>query len=672
MSGNSVSPKFKSEGNGIEIIDPIERCRYQLQISNHSTPVQVEKDQVGYSVDSAVEITTSSITVPDSKAIYVLNHDEKALDEVIVNNSTYLSYGEYTIDLSRQIKVYILFESSVKIISDRNQKCLCFDDPTRITIGARSFHTRPADTITTTSSPRDVMRAVSTFGSALKTTTPEQSFPTLRGHPPTLKLGNELTVPDKFSLPDNGVRIEIEPTLDQVFTVAPLAYYLGAEVVPGSEPKLLTEKGYKYSFSYEGRFESTVERTLKQVFFLDCIVRTEGGWPGPLYERKTTKPILGFDISSTYKQSLADRIKTYLEIPYSTIEPYLHDWQLKVQISPDEPSVEFLPFLAYDLAIVSTKIDQNSCLNHPQIEHDITKSQPISSSPAINQYWKCRESSKTKSTVPLSGLYNRIERSPRIDPLDINVICNDQKMTEELINVYGSYREQESLLNVNVYKSLDRKSLREVLKKESDFVHYIGHIDADGFRCIDGNLCASSLDMVGTKAFFLNACRSFTQGIYLIEAGSIGGIVTSDDIVNMEAIHIGNTVSRFLDNGHPLYVAVEAVRNMSKFGHLYQLVGDGTSIISQSEDSVSKVCSIKRDSTGFTIKLKLHQGITKSKGGIYRPDLQFCEHYHLVPGEVIKNNISKPQLVQFLDREKMPVVLDGELRWSDEIKISEL
>jgi hypothetical protein len=34
-----------------------------------------------------------------------------------------------------------------------------------------------------------------------------------------------------------------------------------------------------------------------------------------------------------------------------------------------------------------------------------------------------------------------------------------------------------------------------------DFLHYIGHIDADGFECRDGRLDVRTLDRVGVDAF---------------------------------------------------------------------------------------------------------------------------------------------------------------------------
>src|SRR5699024_3463049 len=150
-----------------------------------------------------------------------------------------------------------------------------FGDETEIVVGARSHHSRPATTLTTPADPERMMRAVSTFGSALKTFSPERSYPTLRGHPPAVELGDELDL-NGLTPPETGVTIEVPSTYRSVFVVAPLAYYLGARVRPSETPRVRTETGFTHSLDGALGFERSVERTLKQVFFVDCLVRTDG------------------------------------------------------------------------------------------------------------------------------------------------------------------------------------------------------------------------------------------------------------------------------------------------------------------------------------------------------------------------------------------------------------
>lgn len=109
------------------------------------------------------------------------------------------------------------------------------------------------------------MAAISALSSALKTTTCERSYPTLRGHPPRIECGDKLHIPDELSRPETGIRLEVPPSLENVFVAAPLVYYLGAEMVPGEKPRLVTER-FEYPLD-DFPLEREIERLLKQVFF---------------------------------------------------------------------------------------------------------------------------------------------------------------------------------------------------------------------------------------------------------------------------------------------------------------------------------------------------------------------------------------------------------------------
>src|SRR5699024_9950506 len=147
---------------------------------------------------------------------------------------------------------------------------------TAVTVGARSYHKRPAATVRTPADPESMMAAISTFGSALKTTSPERAYPTLRGHPPAIELGDTLSIPDSFTRSDPAVTIEIPADLKYIYSAAPLAYYLGAELVASEELRLCAGESFEYTLDSEHGFETEVERVLKQTFLLDCVTRTEG------------------------------------------------------------------------------------------------------------------------------------------------------------------------------------------------------------------------------------------------------------------------------------------------------------------------------------------------------------------------------------------------------------
>jgi len=474
-----MKPKFEPTEEGIEIIDPIERHRYQLTTNEPVSLESASVDQIGFPVGSVVQFTADSIKLPSTESVLVRDSNGMMIANVSPGEQDTFQSDEYTIDLSGPLKVYACVDSQVQIFSDGEQTYVNLDDKTNVILGARSFHERPAGTITTTSDPTDVMAAVSTFGSALKTTAPERSYSTLRGHPPRLKIGDKLHIPEKFSQRDHCIQIEVPATLRHTFIVASLAYYLGADVVPGSSPQIVTEQGYTYALNDLDSLESSVKRILKQVFFLDCVVRTEGKTPLPSHERQVVEPILNFDIKELHDETLSERIKTYLEIPYEKLELYLPDWRFNTKLEPTIDYIGFLPFIANDLAIVSISGDNTEPTPpEPIVEQaieDFTRNDFVRSiqSPStrgkksetssldspqlstIQQSWTDINNSEIVSTTPLTAYQNNIGRTPKDGPIEIEVVCNDPDMREELESVNGTYGTREELpFDISVHYDL--------------------------------------------------------------------------------------------------------------------------------------------------------------------------------------------------------------------------
>ncbi|MCU4751615.1 hypothetical protein OB919_06420 [Halobacteria archaeon AArc-curdl1] len=711
-----MKPTFEPVENGLEIIDRIERHRCQLTTHEPVAPTAVASDTIPYPVDAAVSVTTDTITLPTNTLPCIRDDTGSMIEGIGPAGKTFLEADHYTIDLTNPFKIYIDVESSIQLYFDPEHTHIGFDESTTAVIGARSYHTRPAGTITTTEDPTDLMQAVTMFGSALKTTTAERSYPTLRGHPPTLELGERLSIPKTLESPDTGVRIAVPPDLASVFVVTPLAAYLGATLVEGEKPVITTETGFSFPLEESDDFEKTVERVLKHVFFLDCIVRTEGTTPVSLHARSVTESELSWDPATVYEQSPAERLQTYLETPYEVLEPEIPLWRLEAELKPTATSIEFLPFIANSLAIVTTENDQTNG-STAQYQHAINtftrdssvrgvrssqdgadggetettvtgesnsegetpESEDTASEdmgtlpPTITQFWRRQDGPDIRSTTPVSAFYNSIGREPRSDPIEIEVVCNDPEMRDELDAVNGIYGDRESLpFSVTEHYNLTRNELEEVLTHESDLFHYIGHIDESGFQCSDGIFDVSTIDSVGAKAFLLNACQSRDQGLYLVECGSIGGVVTLGDVINSGAISVGTELARLLNRGYPLYAALEIARERSLIGQQYQLVGDGLITIAQSETGIPNLAKIERSNGHFEIELELYTHRSSGKGSLYMPYLDMTGSYFISPGTIGPFTATTTQLEAFLELEEIPILYDGGLTWGNEIADKEL
>lgn len=689
-----MKPTFEPTADGLEIIDRIERHRYRLTTHDPVSLEPADTDEIQYPVDSAVQITTDTLTLPTTHYVYVRDETGAMVAEVKPDEQTFLPAEEYTLDLSGPLKVYGQVNSSIQVYSDPERTHISFGEPSVVTLGARSYHTRPAQTITTTATPSDVMSAISTFGSSLKTITAERSYPTLRGHPPAIELGEELHIPDELTIPETGIQIEVPKTLSKIFVVAPLAYYLGAKVVPNTEPRLTTEDGYVHSLVGSESFEINVERALKQIFFLDTVTRTEGTTPLPLQKRKEVEPLLNSDVQCLYKQSISEQIQSYLSIPFSKLEPIIPSYRFEVKTNPRKETIEFLPFIANDLAAVKVSEEKKSPSKMPKEAQTITdftrnsslrntglkrsaKSELVWSEntdlPLIQQSWDSSSNRDITSTVPLSAFENSIGRTPHDYPIDIEVICNDESMSEESEFVDNTYGDRKELpFDVTVHNNISTSEFKEVLATKSDFLHYIGHIDKEGYQCSNGKLDGSKIEESNIKAFFLNACQSHVQGLHLIESGSIGGIVTLGNVVNSSAVKVGNTIAKLLNQGFPLYGALDIVQNETLAGQQYYMVGDGRTTIAQSDLEVPNVCIIDKQDDEIFIKIKTYDSIQAKKGTICIPHLNSIDGYYVIPGETERIAIERPELEEFFSQGRFPVIAGKNVYWSDDVTVDSL
>ncbi len=687
-----MKPKFEPTQRGVEIIDPIERHRYHLETREPVSLEPADDDAIGFPIGSITRFRTDTLELPKAETVFVRDSEGAMLAEVTPAEQVAFRPGEYTLDLSGPLKIYARIENSVQIFSDGERTYVNFGSETDVLLGARSFHERPAGTITTTADPTDVMDAVSAFSSALKTTTPERAYPTLRGHPPRLEFGDSLCVPTEFDRPESGVRIEVPATLRHAFVVAPLAYYLGANVTPGSEPKIVTETGYSYPLEADDGFEPAVRSALKRTFFLDCVVRTEGKTPLQSHERRSVERALEFDIAETYSCPHAERIERYLEVSDEALVPHLPDWQFETRLEPSPENVEFLSFLANDLVMISTERTgaeptPTNAVAEEAIEEftradfvrstrpqsvrgtdDATTALDSVQAPTVQQSWTGIDDAEILSTTPLAAYRNNIGRTPKDGPIEIDVVCNDPDMREELESVNGTYGSREDLpFETTIHYDLSTDALESVLGRESDFLHYIGHIDDGGFRCSDGKLDASTVETVGVKAFLLNACQSHEQGLHLIDAGSVGGIVTLGDVVNSGAVSIGSLIAQLLNSGFPLYGALDIAREESIVGQQYLMVGNGRTTIAQSETRAPNVCSATDFGSDVRVALRLYAPAEIGRGGVFSPYIGEIDEYYVFPREIDGIVVTERQFVDFLDEALFPVLYDGNVHWSKDL-----
>jgi len=682
-----VNVRFEpaAEEDGVVAVDEIERRRLTFRTPGPVDPREADPGSFRFPVSVACAFETDALALDHYDVVFVRDGDG-TVGRVSAHETFEVASGVYTIELNLPIKLYLEVEGPLTVEAGADYLRFRFDERGTVRIGARSFHERPAATITTTDDPGDVMTAVSHLCSALKTTSCERSYPTLRGHPPAIELGPRLDVPEAVadSRPETGVRVFVPPEYDYIYPVAPLAFYLGAQVSPGSPPRLTTRQGFEYRLTDEGPFEDVVAGVLRQVLFLDCVVRTEGFYCVDLHERAEVEDLLPFDPATLYDYPLGGQLSQYLAVPFAELQPYLQRWGMTAHVPNRPAGVEALPFVLDQLGIVRAPRGRRVASPDGVDADDAPETRldssgrcryviPDRTDESAEHAWFADALPLGATKSMIQAYRNRLRRPDPEGPLRLAVVCNDERMaqeTETLDTVYGSRGEFPFL--IESHTQLGVEPFREVLSSGAEFVHYIGDSD-DGLRCPDGHLDTNTLSEAGVETFLLNAPGSAEQAMGLIRAGAIGGVATLSDVARDDAVTVGRGLARLLNIGFPLTPAIEIVQQHAQSGDRYLVVGDGTVDIAQSSGP-PMICDVTtRDDGDYDLSVEFFPNEHSSMIGTFgNPTLPEIERSFLLPGRVKRTfTLSEETLLSYVRSHSYPIRIDGELRWNDDVRIRE-
>jgi hypothetical protein len=682
---------------GFVVVDAVQNRRVPFAADGPVERTPAATDEFRFPVSTAVAVDASRLSLPYRTGGFVRTADGEMLVEMDHRTDSSFPAGSYLVEIDAPVKVYLLVDGAFRVETTGDGTQFRFDDAA-VRVGARSYHERPAGTITVTDDPRDVMDAVSLLGSSLKDLSPERSFPTLRGHPPLIEFGDAFSVPDGVERPETGVTIELPPEPEYLLSVASLAFYLGADLEPADRARLTTDAGFSYDLEPARGFQSEVARVLEQVFTLDCVTRTEGLYPIDLHERDLVeeRADLGLDFADLYDRSIAEQLGAYLALDYDdAVADAVPNWCLAVDCRPELRHADYLPFVVSDLGVVRTQTSE-AVESHPEMSQEVeaftrgagepavgTRSGSDDSprsvvedasfvelpdADAINHAWIGEEWPHNADKLLKAGFENGLARYDDEEAgghIDVTVVCNDDRMREEYEGeqLYGDRDELE--FEVETHTNTTVAELRGLLERESDFFHYIGHVEDYEFVCEDGGLDVRGLESAGPRLFLLNGCTSFEQGRQLVEAGSIAGIVTLNDVGNESAVKVGKRIARLLNQGFPVGTVITITQNYSLLSHQYLTIGNVAAGFIPPENNFQTVNILDSNpSDTFSLTVLSYPSSTSSPGGFVSPFLDSVEYYALVPGQFpTVHDLSRDAVRELLDKVAKPLIYDDEFCW---------
>lgn len=521
-------------------------------------------------------------------------------------------------------------------------------------------------TFTIPKSPEGVATAISVLSAGLSTTGPERSHPDYRMHPPLVEFGAETYVPPRVRrmVPKTDIVIDVPASYDELFVVAPLAYYLGASVRIGSDTPRIRAPGVHRSFGSLPDFKYEVAGMLRRVFFLDCLVRDVSDEEPP-YERSILDDI-GLDPEVLRAATPAERLAAYLGVKRGTIMSNLPMWHLSTYVAPSPEMIPCLPFLLDDLTLIyppdAEDMDQSGLL---QRALDDFYRGPVASvdivapklQPADLHAWLADDVPADAYTPSVQAYRNRLAMSPPEQPLDVTVVLNDTMMDAELERVAQVYEDTDRM--TNMHRSVTVDELARIFETETDFVHFIGHCEVGGLQCRNGQLDIESLSSVGARTFFLNACGSYHQGQALIERGSVAGAVTLREVLNEPAIDVGTTFARLFISGFGIERAMQLARRQITMSTDYAVVGDGTYALTDEKVAVARL-----NKNGGTYTLNYTVSSNRHPGRCYYAPFELWPR---LTGSQATTDLAPKDVPRVLESLSCPVIYDGDLSWSEEL-----
>lgn len=685
---------FTPTDDGFRIHDTIENSWTDVDAGGPTEPEPTTTDVFRIPLDEAVTVETTELRFEQNFAVFVRDDEHAFVDRCMVGDQLTLDSGIYELETSVSLfKLYLYLEDAAVTIKDEPAGTrVIFERPTAVTFGVRSNHQQPAGVVTAAQDPRDLMNAISTFGTALKTLSPERSFPSLRGHPPELAVRGQTRIPEEFEPPETGITVEIPPEYATVFTVAPLAYYFGATVEPGLDPRLIAGDAV-HEFDTQS-LAADVHDLLRHCFVLDCVVRTTGLYPLEMAIEPRLRERTTIDAERLYSLPIDDRTARYLDVPLDATRDLL-TWHAVADIDPVPLNAEALPYLAYRMTAIRSpatgSTHHSGCCTpeeNPQTETTADPTSPLRSftpgepdagssvafvepAPfdADHHIWVADGLPLTGSKPTLGSYLRATEASPDTGPIDIHVVDNGTHDRGDLASVARRYSKDG--FDVTLHEEPTTSELKDVLLTDIDLLHYMGEVSDEGLVCLDGPLDVRILPQTGVSAFFLDGECSYRQGLSLIRVGSIGGVVTTtDDRPGIQ--HPGQRLAELLDYGFTLAAAVDILTQLADDAN-YTIVGDACHQLCKTTyvpNIYQAQPSRSRPDESVTLKTKIYPTISHAIGAVTEYS-GVTDPYNYLAGEH-EITFERDSFSAHANWIESPILVDQALHWGDDYTPDEL
>ncbi|WP_435096783.1 hypothetical protein [Halarchaeum sp. P4] len=646
---------FNVEGAALTVRDEMTGSSCVFATGEEVDPYRVSTDRFLFPVDAAVSFETDSLELPANAGVYVRSEDGDVLGFPSESPTRYPT-GTYYVEVDSYCKLYLkVFDAALETTMERHHgtgaATLSFDGPTRVALGARSRHRTPAATITVPDDPGALREALPYLASSVKEWSCERSWPTLRGHPPRIERGDELDIPTHLSKPETGVTIAVPETYDALYTVAPLAYYLGADVVPGESPELHLANGFVEPLN--GSETSLTERSrrlLSRCLFLDSLVRVGGYYSLERQEYEAVAGELPFYPPELYDSSIPEQLMEYLEVDGRVLEDYRLHWTYDAVLRDDADDAPLLPHLLDFPAPI-------------RVDDDASPASAV----CTGQSGGAIPNGATRLSA--AAFEHSLDNPPEeVADARVALLGADGDATDALSAVLlgDQHREVREPFDL-VTDDPTQDAVRRAIEGDSDFVHVGAPVTEAGIACADSVLDPATLTDVEARTVSLTGPLAEAGPVLdsLVERGARAGVVAEA----MPARALGQVVGRVL-SGAPL---VHAVR-WSEFDAervAHRFAGNASVAVVSREGTVGiKEFRVEsREPDGHRLRVAAWGGsIAGRMGGTSAVELPYVTNEYRLSGQYVAQPglLSSEEVAELFNDRDGVYVLNGEVDQHEE------
>lgn len=558
-----------------------------------------------------------------------------------------LPAGSYQIRSRTQPLVFLRFDAAATVSVEQSGASVSFDAPTTVAIGFRSTSDFPDATVRVPRTPAGVATALGTFSAALRTTSPDASFPTMRAFPPLVEFGEESvpeSVRDRVPAVDAG--IESPPAVAELFAVAPLATYTGASVTVADREAVTVRLGdTEHRLPPAPAVAPAARRLLHRLVGFDCLVRNAGEYGSDLAEFDALPDGIAED---WYDAPPAARFERYLAEDLDPTVEALPPFHYTATVEPAIERAPLLPHLQNDLCPV--RLPGESAGEGPPTRAHATHALVG----AVDRTAVATDDDDIAVEGRPAAYPNRL----REGPAEPRVVCTspDRDDTAHLERAAGNYRQREQTEpSVGVEAGVDRDDLEATLEERTSAVQYVGDCDPDrGLRCADGWLDPGSV-AVGAGVVLLDAPRSLDAARTLVDRGAVAVVCTdADDRLRATPTLLGLVLDK-ADVG----TATALARTHDAVADHVRVVGDGSYSAQEHPFLYARVSkSGQSEPRPFRYELR---AISTTPGTVYT----FGNSRARLGGNSTVAHLSVETLRETLADGTEPTVQDGTVYWPE-------